>query len=91
VKTQNNLRSADIAKIVGAYEARVSVDRYACLASLDEIRENDFNLNIPRYVDTFEEEEEIDVGAVQVEILGLEEELSKVKFKMAGYLEELGL
>jgi type I restriction enzyme M protein len=91
VKTQNNLRSADIAKIVGAYEARVSVDRYACLASLDEIRENDFNLNIPRYVDTFEEEEEIDIGAVQVEILGLEEELSKVKFKMAGYLEELGL
>jgi type I restriction enzyme M protein len=90
VKTQNNLRSADIAKIVGAYEARVSVERYAYLASLDEIRENDFNLNIPRYVDTFEEEE-IDIGAVQVEILGLEEELSKVKFKMAGYLEELGL
>jgi type I restriction enzyme M protein len=91
VKTQNNLRSGDIAKIVGAYEARVSVDRYAYLASLDEIRENDFNLNIPRYVDTFEEEEEIDVGAVQVEILGLEEELSKMKFRMAGYLEELGL
>jgi type I restriction enzyme M protein len=91
VKTQNNLRSADIAKIVGAYEARVSVERYAYLASLDEIRENDFNLNIPRYVDTFEEEEEIDIGAVQVEILGLEEELSKVRFKMAGYLEELGL
>jgi type I restriction enzyme M protein len=91
VKTQNNLRSADIAKIVGAYEARVSVERYAYLASLDEIRENDFNLNIPRYVDTFEEEAEVDVGAVQVEILGLEEELSKLKFKMAGYLEELGL
>jgi type I restriction enzyme M protein len=91
VKTQNSLRSADIAKIVGACEARVSVERYAYLASLDEIRENDFNLNIPRYVDTFVEEAEIDVGAVQVEILGLEEELSKVKFRMAGYLEELGL
>ncbi len=91
VKTQNSLRSADIAKIVGAYEARVSVERYAYLASLDEIRVNDFNLNIPRYVDTFEEEAEVDIGAVQGEILGLEEELSKVKFKMAGYLEELGL
>ncbi len=48
-------------------------------------------LNIPRYVDTFEEEESIDIGAVQVKIDGLEEELSKVKFRMVGYLEELGL
>jgi type I restriction enzyme M protein len=61
------------------------------LAGFDEIQENDFNLNIPRYVDTFEEEAEIDIGAVQAEIDGLEEELSKVKFRMVGYLEELGL
>lgn len=90
VKTQNNLREQDIAKIVGAYQRRETVEKYAYLASFEEIKENDFNLNIPRYVDTFEEEEEIDIGAVQAEIDGLEEELSKVRFKMAGYLEELG-
>jgi type I restriction enzyme M protein len=67
------------------------VEKYAYLAGFDEIQENDFNLNIPRYVDTFEEEAEIDIGAVQAEINGLEEELSKVKFRMVGYLEELGL
>lgn len=91
VKTQNNLRAEDIAKIVAAYTQRETVEKYAYLAGFDEIQENDFNLNIPRYVDTFEEEAEIDIGAVQVEIDGLEEELSKVKFRMVGYLEELGL
>ncbi len=91
VKTQNNLRVEDIAKIAGAYQRRETIEKYSYLARLDEIRENDFNLNIPRYVDTFEEEAEIDIGAVQVEIYGLEEELSKVKFRMVGYLEELGL
>ncbi|WP_310488345.1 type I restriction-modification system subunit M [Chamaesiphon sp. VAR_69_metabat_338] len=91
VKTQNNLRAEDIAKIVAAYTQRETVEKYAYLAGFDEIGENDFNLNIPRYVDTFEEEAEIDIGAVQAEIDGLEEELSKVKFRMVGYLEELGL
>ena len=88
VKTQNNLRVEDIAKIVGAYKRRETIEKYAYLAGFDEIQENDFNLNIPRYVDTFEEEEEIDIAAVQAEIDGLEEELSKVKFRMVGYLEE---
>ncbi len=91
VKTQNNLRVEDIAKIVGAYQRRETIEKDAYLARFDEIRENDFNLNIPRYVDTFEEEAEIDIGVVQVEIDRLEEELSKVKFRMVGYLEELGL
>jgi type I restriction enzyme M protein len=91
VKTQNNLRVQDIAKIVAAYNQREMVEKYAYLAGFDEIQENDFNLNIPRYVDTFEEEAAIDIGAVQAEIDGLEEELSKVKFRMVGYLEELGL
>ena len=68
VKTQNNLRVEDIAKIVGTYERRETVEKYADLATFEEIAENDFNLNIPRYVDTFEEEEEIDIMAVQTEI-----------------------
>jgi len=90
VKTQNNLREQDIKKIVAAYQKPESVDKYAYLASFDEIKENDFNLNIPRYVDTFEEEEEIDIVEVQSEIDLLEDELQGIKIKMSGYLQELG-
>ena len=90
VKTQNNLREQDIKKIVCAYQKPESVDKYAYLASFDEIKENDFNLNIPRYVDTFEEEEEIDIEEVQSEIDLLEDELQGIKIKMSGYLLELG-
>ena len=58
-------------------------------AGFDEIKENDFNLNIPRYVDTFEEEEEIDIDAVQKEIDVLEKELAEVRVKMAEKLKEI--
>ena len=57
---------------------------------IEEIKENDFNLNISRYVDTFEEEKEIDITAVQKEIEGLETELANVRNKMSKYLQELG-
>ncbi len=67
------------------------MDKYAYVADFDEIKENDFNLNIPRYVDTFEEEEEIDIRAVQEEIDSLDTELAQVQEQMQGYLEELGL
>ena len=60
-------------------------------AELSEVEENDYNLNIPRYVDTFEEEEQIDMDAVKTEINTLETELSEVRAKMQGYLEELGV
>lgn len=89
-KNQNRLRQSDIEKIVATYQARETVERYAYLATFEEIRENDFNLNIPRYVDTFEEEEEIDIDGIQVEIIQLETELIEVKQEMAGYLKELG-
>ncbi|MHC5833108.1 MAG: N-6 DNA methylase, partial [Nostoc sp.] len=88
IKTQNNLREQDIKKIVAAYQNRETVDKYAYFASFDEIKENDFNLNIPRYVDTFEEEDEIDIEEVQSEIELLEDELQGVKIKMSGYLQE---
>lgn len=91
VKTQNNLRPQDIQKIVDTYKNRESVDKYAYLATLEEIKENDYNLNIPRYVDTFEEEEEIDIRGVQGEIDRLENELVDSKSKMQGFLQELGL
>ncbi|GAB4294551.1 MAG: type I restriction-modification system subunit M [Methylophaga sp.] len=68
----------------------VVVDKYAYLASLDEIRENDYNLNIPRYVDTFEEEDEIDLMAVRAEREKLKAQLAELEDEMAKYLEELG-
>lgn len=89
-KNQNKLGDDNIAKIVSTYKARNNVDKYAYLASLDEIKENDFNLNIPRYVDTFEEEEEIDLAAVLKEREQLKAELAALEEEMAGYLKELG-
>jgi type I restriction-modification system DNA methylase subunit len=67
------------------------ITRYSHRASLEEIAENGYNLNIPRYVDTFEPEDEIDVAAVQKDILRIEAELAEVRAKMAGYLKELGV
>ena len=90
-KNQNALRGEDIRKIVSTYRTRAPADRYAHLATLEEVRANDYNLNIPRYVDTFEEEEAIDVGAVQGEIDALESDLATLKTKMSGYLQELDL
>ncbi len=81
-KNQNNLSEEHIAKIVETYQKRKVIDKYSYLAGFDEIKENEFNLNIPRYVDTFEEEEEIDIDEVQKEIDELEKELAKVRKQM---------
>ena len=80
-KNQNKLRSEDIKKIIAVYKKRKSVDKYAYLASLKEVQENGYNLNIPRYVDTFEEEEEINIKVVQKEIEGLEKDLVLIRKK----------
>ncbi|MEL6361755.1 MAG: type I restriction-modification system subunit M [Pseudomonadota bacterium] len=90
-KTQNLLEDKHIEKVLDAYVAREFVDKFAYIATSDEITENDYNLNIPRYVDTFEPEEEIDVAAVQKEINAIEAELADVRQRMAGYLKELGV
>lgn len=90
-KKQNKLREDDMEKIVEAYQNFETTDKYAYRADLDEIAENDYNLNIPRYVDTFEEEEPVDIEAVQQEIEKLEGELIEVRKEMDGYLKELGL
>lgn len=88
-KNQNALIDEHIRKIVETVEAWEDVEKYARLATFEEIKENDFNLNIPRYVDTFEEEEEIDIDAVQREIEQLEKELVEVRVKMAQKLKEI--
>lgn len=90
-KNQNALLDTHMGDILAAYKARKPVDKYAHLASFEEIAENDFNLNIPRYVDTFEEEEEIDVAAIEQDIERLEGELAEVRLEMKRYLKELGI
>jgi type I restriction enzyme M protein len=88
---QNKLRVQDVERIVATYRAREFVDRYAYAATFAEIQENDFNLNIPRYVDTFEPEPDVDMAAVNAEICRLKAKLANVEEKMTGYLQELGL
>lgn len=90
-KNQNKLREEDLQKIVATYEKRETIDKYSYVATIEEIKENDFNLNIPRYVDTFEEEEPIDMEAVKQNIANIKEELKVVEAEMEKYLKELGL
>ncbi len=88
-KNQNTLSDEHIEKIMQTYRERKEVEKYAHVADVEEIEENDFNLNIPRYVDTFEEEEEIDIDAVQREIEQLEKELVEVRKQMSIKLKEI--
>lgn len=90
-KAQNHIDEEHIAKIFDTYLKRKPFDKYSYVATLDEIRENGYNLNIPRYVDTFVEEEEIDVQTLQGEIKQIETELVQVRKKMDEYLKELGI
>jgi type I restriction enzyme M protein len=97
-KNQNKLNDKHIDHIVetcqkfnqGKLNAGVVEDKFSYVATFEEIKENDFNLNIPRYVDTFEEEPEVDIAAVQKEIETLESELKEVQAEMKKYLKELG-
>ena len=88
-KSNNTLMEAHINKILTTYSERHDVERYAHTAPVEELKENDFNLNIPRYVDTFEEEEEIDIATVQQEIEQIELELMDVRAQMDEYLREV--
>ncbi|MGB3105002.1 type I restriction-modification system subunit M [Sphingobacterium siyangense] len=91
VKNQNMLREEHIHKIVDTYRNRIAIDKYSYLASLKEVAENDYNLNIPRYVDTFEAEEEIDIQAVMQEIKSLEAKRAQLDQEIDVYFKELGL
>ena len=96
-KNQNILRDEDVQRIVDTYKAYKTdlsykdEDKFSHVATLQEIRDNDYNLNIPRYVDTFEEEELIDIEQVQKNIADIEAELAVVQAQMKKYMEELGL
>lgn len=90
-KNQNILRDSDIQRIVETYRKREAIDKYSYITTKDEIIENDYNLNIPRYVDTFEEEKPVDIEAVQADIAATEKEIAEVQAKMNDFLKELGL
>ena len=91
VKAQNKLRKEHIDKIVDTYRNRTEIEKYSHLATLQEVADNDYNLNIPRYVDTFEEEEPIDIKAVMAEIKELEAKRADLDKEIEGYLRELGI
>lgn len=87
---KNKLRDEDIARIVETFDAFGDVERYASVADLETVRKNDCNLNISRYVDTSEPEEEIDISAVIADIREIKEKAAVTEAKLNGYLRELG-
>ena len=90
-KNQNLLRDEDVEKIIETHKNRETIDKYSYVATMEEIKETDYNLNIPRYVDTFEEEEEIDIKAVRESIKNRDKTLEELYKKLEEDLKELGL
>ncbi len=89
--TQNYLRQEDIDKIIDTYQNRIPDDKYSFVAQLEQIRENDYNLNIPRYVDTFEEEVEIDLDKVSNKLVALDKEIKTTESEIAEFCKELNI
>ena len=90
-KNQNTLTEENINKIISTYEKREDVDKFAHVATLDEIKENDYNLNIPRYVDTFDEEEPVDLEEVKKMLVQDDEDIKKLEAEIAEQLKILGV
>jgi len=90
-KNQNKLRTEDITKIIETYEERKTEDKYSHVAKLEEVVENNYNLNIPRYVDTFEEESEINLDDVVGEIKKIDTDMIDIDKKITEYCKELGI
>ncbi|MDC0932662.1 type I restriction-modification system subunit M [Arcobacteraceae bacterium] len=91
VKTQNKLRDKDIKNIIDTYKNRKEIEKYSYKAPLEEIKENDYNLNIPRYVDTFEEEEIIDIDEVSSELKALEKDMKSTDKSIKSFCDELNI
>ena len=91
VKTQNYLREEDINLIIDTYTNRTTTDKYSYVATLQEVAENDYNLNIPRYVDTFEEEEPVDLAAVAQELKAIDTDMATTDATIADYCNQLGI
>jgi type I restriction enzyme M protein len=91
VKNQNELREQDVQDIVDTFRNRTEIDKYSNEVTIQEIRDNDYNLNMPRYVDTFEDEIIIDLDAVTARLRTIDEQLAEVDEEIAGYCEELNI
>ena len=91
VKNQNRLLPEHIDKIIASYNARTDEDKYSRVASIADIAANDYNLNIPRYVDTFEAQDAIDLSEISQKLVKLEQDSKKTDLKIAGYCKELGI
>ncbi|MEY8192987.1 type I restriction-modification system subunit M [Peribacillus simplex] len=90
-KNQNNLTDENVQKIIETYVSRETIDKYSYAATLEEIKGNDYNLNIPRYVDTFEEEESIDLEAVSARLKEIDDDIAEIDVELAKYFKELGV
>ena len=90
-KNQNRLEDEHVKKIVDAYDAGVEIDKYMRVVDMTEIKANDYNLNIARYIDTSEEEEPVDLVATLASIKEIEAQEKAIDDKLAGFLKELGL
>ena len=91
VKSQNYLTDENIEKIIATFKNRTELEKYSHNANLNEIKENDYNLNIPRYVDTFLEEESIDLDEVSSELQALESEIKLTDVSIAKFCGELNI
>jgi type I restriction enzyme M protein len=91
VKTQNVLREDHINKIIDTYRGRLEEDKYSKRASLQLIADNDYNLNIPRYVDTFEAEESIDINAISNELKDLDISIAETDKILADFCKQLNI
>jgi type I restriction enzyme M protein len=89
-KDRNKLRESDIEKIVTAFRNYKEIDKYCHVAESEELREHEFNLNVPRYVDISEPEEEIDIQATIDEIKKLEKEKQELQIQLNENLKEMG-
>lgn len=90
-KNQNKLLPEHLDKIIDAFTQRQNIDKYAKVATLQEVKDNDYNLNIPRYVDTFEAEDEIDLNAIAQQLKDLEKQSQKTDEVIADFCKELGI
>jgi type I restriction enzyme M protein len=88
---QNELRNSDVDEIIDTYRKRETKDKYSYVATIDEIRENDYNLNIPRYVDTFEEEEPVDLNEVSANLKTIDSDLLDINKEIEDFCKELGI
>lgn len=91
VKNQNFLRDQDIDKIVDTYRIRKTEDKYSYVAPLSEVKENDYNLNIPRYVDTFEAHAEIDINQLAAELVGIDKQIVETDLLITDFCRQLNI